>query len=179
MKKIIKVKSHVSSVKTHESETAIDKCLDILQSEYIIERNKKTSFESRAGVILALIGTFCVFLLENVEISEISALIEMPLTFQSLVKIVSGILMYLCLLVSLGASLYILVAKKFMNFEVKSVNDELMAKQREDALKELINAYRDIISHHRMVNKKVAIAFIVSIICSAGMILSLIGYKSI
>ena len=128
MKKIIKVKSHVSSVKIHESETAIDKCLDILQSEYIIERNKKTSFESRAGVILALIGTFCVFLLENVEISDIFALIEMPLTFQSLVKIVSGILMYLCMLVSLEASLYILIAKKFMNFEVKSVNDELMAK---------------------------------------------------
>lgn len=179
MKKIIKVKSHVSSVKTHESETAIDKCLDILQSEYIIERNKKISFESRAGIILALIGTFCVFLLENVEISEIFALIEMPLTFQSLVKIVSGILMYLCLLVSLGASLYILVAKKILNFEVNSMNDEFMLLQRETAMKELINAYRGIISHHRMVNNKVAIAFIVSIIGSAGMILSLIGYKSI
>ena len=47
-------------------ETAILEYLDIVKSEYETERNKKQSFENRAGLIMALLGAICIFLFEKV-----------------------------------------------------------------------------------------------------------------
>jgi len=39
--------------------TAILECLEVVMSEYKIERDKKQSFETRAGIIMALLGATC------------------------------------------------------------------------------------------------------------------------
>ena len=46
-------------------DTAIVEYLDIVRSEYEIERAKKQSFEDRAGLVMALAGALCIFLFEN------------------------------------------------------------------------------------------------------------------
>ena len=45
--------------------------LEVVKSEYNNERQKKGSFESRAGISFAFIGTLCVFLLDEIKISDI------------------------------------------------------------------------------------------------------------
>ena len=47
--------------------TAIVEYLEIVRSEYETERNKKQSFENRAGLIMALLGAICIFLFENLN----------------------------------------------------------------------------------------------------------------
>lgn len=44
-----------------EANTAITEYLKVVKSEYNIERAKKESFESRAGIILTLIDVFAVY----------------------------------------------------------------------------------------------------------------------
>ena len=39
--------------------TAILESLEVVMSEYKIERDKKQSFETRAGIIMALLGATC------------------------------------------------------------------------------------------------------------------------
>ena len=46
---------------------AIVEYLEIVRSEYETERNKKQSFENRAGLIMALLGAICIFLFENLN----------------------------------------------------------------------------------------------------------------
>ena len=47
--------------------TAIVVYLEIVRSEYETERNKKQSFENRAGLIMALLGAICIFLFEKLN----------------------------------------------------------------------------------------------------------------
>ncbi|MHC1695427.1 MAG: hypothetical protein AB9835_09195 [Eubacteriales bacterium] len=44
-------------------DTAAIEYLDILKNECENERNKKTSFENRSGLIMALLGAICIFLI--------------------------------------------------------------------------------------------------------------------
>lgn len=43
------------------SETFIPEYLEIVKSEYIIERDKKQSFEKRFGILLALLSVLSIF----------------------------------------------------------------------------------------------------------------------
>ncbi len=54
-----------------EEDTAINEYLDIVKTEYEIERGKKESFENRVGIILALVGAMCIFLLEIVNLKDV------------------------------------------------------------------------------------------------------------
>ena len=52
-------------------DTAIVEYLEIVKSEYETERNKKQSFENRAGLIMALLGAICIFLFEKVNLRDV------------------------------------------------------------------------------------------------------------
>jgi len=153
------VEVSTSTVSIDESNTAIPEYLDIVKSEYEIERNKKASFENRAGIILALLGAICIFLFEKVKIDEIIKLMKVSMTFIILIKIVSGFLVYGGFIFTMIMILETIIVKKHQNFEVKNINERLLAEKRIDALAKIIFTYRDIIVQHREMNEKRAKSF--------------------
>ena len=49
--------------------TAILECLEVVMSEYKIERDKKQSFETRAGIIMALLGATCGIFFKTIKLN--------------------------------------------------------------------------------------------------------------
>lgn len=141
------------------NDTAIVEYLDIVKSEYENERNKKQSFENRAGLIMALLGAICIFLFEKVQLKEIFSFMVMPLTFLDFIKIISGLAVYIGFLFTMIMIIKTIIVKQHNNLEVKSINETLLAEQRIVALCKLIFTYRDIILQHRELNEKRAKAF--------------------
>lgn len=140
-------------------ETAMVEYLEIVRSEYEIERNKKQSFENRAGLIMALVGAICIFLFENVQLKQIFSLMTVQLTFIVFTKIISGLVVYGGFLFTIIMVIKTISVNKHNNFEVKRIDEELLSEQRVAALSRVIFTYRDIIIQHRELNKKRAKAF--------------------
>ena len=133
--------------------TAIPEYLEIVKSEYENERNKKQSFENRAGLVMALVGAICIFIFEKVQLKDVFMLMNVPLTFYDLTKIASGLAVYGALLFTLIMLLKTIMVKQHHNFEVKSLNENLVTEQRISALCRLTFTYRDIIVQHRELNE--------------------------
>lgn len=136
------------------SDTAIVEYLDIVKSEYETERNKKQSFENRAGLIMALLGAVSIFLFEKVQLKDVFALMVLPLTFLDLIKILSGLLVYFCFLFTMIMIIKTIIVKRHNNFEVRRIDETLLVEERLPALCKIIFTYRDIIVQHRDLNEK-------------------------
>lgn len=157
----------VSLVQTKEApnqllsvdKTAILEYLDIVKSEYEIERNKKLSFENRAGLIMALLSAICIFLFEKVNLKCVFSLMFQPLTFLVLVRIICGFAVYICFIYTMVMIIRTIIVKQHSNFEVKSIDEDLLVEQRILALCRIIFTYRDIIVQHREINEKRANTF--------------------
>lgn len=134
--------------------TAILEYLDIVKSEYENERNKKQSFENRAGLIMALLGAICIFLFEKVQLKEVFSLMVVPLTFLDFIKIISGSAVYIGFLFTMIMIIKTIIVKQHNNFEVKNINETMLGEQRILALCKIIFTYRDIILQHRDLNEK-------------------------
>lgn len=161
------------------SETAIPEYLEIVKSEYIIERDKKQSFENRSGILLALLSALSIFIFEKIKINDIIVLFNLPLTFLTLLKILLGLLIYLFFCSSFLAIIKTIAAKKHDNFEVKNINESLLLENRKDALARLILTYRDIIVQHRAINEKRSKWYIASLYSVFVTLISTIIYISI
>lgn len=161
-----------------EGETAIIEILDIVKSEYEIERSKKESFENRASIVLAFIGALCVFVLEKITLSEIISMCHQTLTFVIWIKIVTGFIIYFSLGTAIIFSFLTIRTKKHLNFEVDNINMSLMKQKRIKSLIAMIKAYRSIILQHRVLNENRSKTFSVSLICSIISIFAIVVYYS-
>lgn len=146
--------------------------LDIVKNEYEIERNKKQSFENRAGGIMALLGAICIFLFEKVQLIDIISMMSLQLNFLTFIKIVSGMLVYLGFLFSMLMTIKTIDVNKHYNFEVRNIDENLLGEMRLTAICKIIFTYRDIIVNHRKMNEKRAKTFKMSLY---GIIATFIG----
>lgn len=162
-----------------ESNTAINEYLDIVKSEYEIERGKKESFENQAGIILALISALFVFVIEKININDIINLFSANLTFIIFLKIIFGICVFISLSYSLIFAVVTISTRKLDNFDVKSIDTKLLAEKRMNALARLILAYRNIILNHREINEKRAKTYKKSLCGSIVSIVSILIYLSL
>lgn len=139
--------------------TAIVEYLDIVKTEYETERNKKQSFENRAGLIMALLGAICIFLFEQVQLKDVFLRMALPLTFVDLIIIVSGLAVYGGFFFTMVMIIKTIIVKPHDNFEVKNIDETLLVEQRLVALCRIIKTYRDIVIQHRELNEKRARTF--------------------
>lgn len=167
------------SDKLNVDNMALSEYFEVVKNEYEIERNKKISFENRAGVFLALIGTVSVFLFDKVQIKEIISLFHVPLTFIIWLKIVAGFCVYLTLTFAMLCLIQTITVKQHHNFEVKNIDESLLAENRLNAMAKIIFTYRDIICQHRQVNEKRAKTFKLSLYGVVIMLISAVVYISI
>lgn len=141
------------------ADTVINEYLDVVRGEYEIERNKKQSFENRAGLILALVGAMCIFVFEQINLKTIFLLIDEPLTFTTLLRIISGVGVYIGFALTFVNVVRTINVKQHDNFEVKSIDEELLGQPRTVAIVQIIFTYRDIVAQHRVMNEKRAKTF--------------------
>ncbi len=134
-------------------DTAINEYFDIVKNEYEIERNKKQSFENRAGLILALLGAVGIFLFEHIDLKEVIILVTKSLNFLELMRIVLGFSIYISFLFTMVMIIKTITVKQHHNFEVKNIDEELIMEERTSSLIRLIFTYRDIIIQHRELNE--------------------------
>lgn len=158
---------------------ALTEYFEVVRNEYEMERNKKLSFESRAGIFFALIGTVSVFLFDKVQIKEIVTLFSVPLTFSIWLKITTGFLVYLSLAFTMLFLIKTITVKQHNNFEVKNIDEVLLAEKRIDALARIIFTYRDIICQHRQINEDRAKTLKLSLYGVIIMLVSAIMYISL
>ncbi len=179
--KIEKEKSFADDTlkKTDLDSTAIVEYLETVRSEYEIERNKKQSFEDRAGLIITLLGAICIFLFEKVQIKDIISQMTMSLTFIDFIKVISGLAVYICFGFTLFMVVLVINVKQYNNFEVKHIDEMLLKQMRLAALAKIIFTYRDIIMQHRELNEKKAEAFRKSVYGVFATLVSIIIYISV
>lgn len=158
---------------------ALSEYFEVVKNEYEIERNKKVSFENRAGIFLALIGTIGVYLFDKVQIKEIIPLFSIPLTFGILMKIISCFLVYLSLAFTMLYLIKTITVKHHNNFEVRNIDEVLLAENRINALTRIIFTYRDIICQHRQVNEDRAKTFRLSLYGVVVMLIATVIYISL
>lgn len=159
--------------------TAIVEYLEIVRSEYETERNKKQSFENRAGLIMALLGAICIFLFEKVKLQDIISLMTTPLTFVELAKIISGLSVYVCFAFTMIMIVLTIIVKQHNNFEVRNIDETLLGELRLPALCRIILTYKSIIIQHRELNEKRAAAFRKSLYGICATLVSIIIYISL
>lgn len=171
--------SNVQTQTIDINDTAIVEYLEIVRSEYENERNKKQSFENRAGLIMALLGAICIFLFEKVKLQEIISLMVEPLTFLKLDKIISGLAIYVCFAFTMIMLVLTIIVKQHNNFEVRNIDESLLGEQRLVALCRLVLTYKSIIIQHRGLNEKRAVVFRRSLYGICATLLSIIIYVSL
>lgn len=160
-------------------DTAIPEYLEIMKNEYEIERNKKQSFESRSGLLLTLLSAICIFYFQNIKIADIINLFSQALTFILLLKIIVGCLVYFSFFFTFLAIIKTLRSKKHFNFEIKNINESLLAESRKDALARLIFTYRNIIVQHRSLNETRSNWYLASLYSTFVLLVSTLLYTSI
>lgn len=165
-----------SSQLSDVDQTAMCEYLELVQSEYSIERGKKDSFENRAGIIMALVGALLVFMLDKIPFNDVLTLCKKPLTFVVLLKIIFGFASYITLVVALFFSFLTIATRKQENYPVETINLSYLAESRKDAIARITLKYRDIITSHREYNEKRAHKFKLSLILSVISICSFIVY---
>ena len=119
------------------------------------------------------------FLFDKVQIKEIVTLFSVPLTFSIWLKITTGFLVYLSLAFTMLFLIKTITVKQHNNFEVKNIDEVLLAEKRIDALARIIFTYRDIICQHRQINEDRAKTFKLSLYGVIIMLVSAIMYISL
>ena len=163
---------------TPDSITLLD-CLEILQNEYNVERNKRQSFETRAGIIITLLAAICVFMFERINLIKILSQFEKPITMHLLVTDLSAIGVYMCFGLTLYYAIKTIEVKEYHNFNVSAINESFIGKPRLEGCILIIKNYRNIIIQHRQVNANSAKTLSRAFKCMIGIIICLIIYFNI
>ena len=137
----------------HEYEK-LKEILETIKLEYQMERNKKNSFETRAGFIIAFLSAIIISVIEKFNLKNTINLFNINLTFGILIKILSGIILIISLIFICFSVFQMINIKFYNNLEIKEINDEFLKQSRKKLLKLLIFMYRDIIEQHRKLHKK-------------------------
>ena len=152
------------SLQTQTQQNAVEDVVLIeyikaVENEYNAERNKKYSFETRAGILIAFLGAIIVFLIEKVPFSDISfCFTQGDCNCVANIKSLFGLLVYIFLVLTVKKLIEVINVKQHKNFDVRGIDEELLTQSKIESLCRLIFTYRDCIINFRELNEKRAIA---------------------
>ncbi|MBZ4646717.1 MAG: hypothetical protein JG777_2206 [Clostridia bacterium] len=136
--------------------TSISECLNVAMNEYNLERNKKQSFDNRAGIIITVFAAIIISIYDKIPITEIIADMYRPLTFALLLQIITGCLIYISLISSFAFAVRIIVVKSSENFDIRIINNELIYAAKIDSVSKFLEIYLNLVYMHRKNNESVA-----------------------
>lgn len=136
--------------------TSLPECLAIAIHEYDIERDKNQSFHNRAGIIITIFAAIGIAIYDKVPILEILNRMSEPLTFMALLQIITGILIYAGLTVSLVFAIQIISVQYSDNFDTSIFNEEFISSAKIYSVSRLLEIYLDLVNRHRLKNNQTA-----------------------
>lgn len=131
---------------------AAQEYLDVIKNEYSFERNKKQSFETRAGLIITILGALCVFLFDKVQFKDIVYLIGKPLYISSFFKILSGVFVYIGAAYTVAMLIKTVSIQRYKNYDIEAIEDKELVEDRLRGILKITVTYKDIIKQHRKIN---------------------------
>lgn len=155
---------------------ALEPYFELVYNEYNHERNKKQGLESRSGIILSVIAAIIAIVFDKIKIADIFSMFSVPLTFIILLKIITGLGIYIGLGCSVFFSLKTIFTKKYATYDVSAINSVALGNQKNKEMGNIIMTYCKIINEHRVLNEKKANSLSLSIVGLAICIISICLY---
>lgn len=137
-----------------DTNTAIVEYFESIRHEYDCQAEQKTSFENRSGILLSFFGVMFVYLMDKVPIKDVIALSNTPLTFVTLLKILSGAMIYLGFVGTFVLLLLTIAVQKQKVFDVKKINNTMLEEDRYKALVRLSMSYQDAVNNRVLLNDR-------------------------
>lgn len=136
--------------------TSIDECLTVSIHEYNIERNKKDSFDNRAGLIITVLLAIILAIYNKIPFKIMIANLSSPITFIVLMQTMTTILIYFFLMLALYYSVKIISVKITENFDITIINTEFVRNAKIYSVSKLLEIYLTLTMIHRNKNKTFA-----------------------
>lgn len=133
--------------------TSINECLTVSMHEYDIERNKKQSFDNRAGLIITVLSAIMIAIYDKIPLKSILSMVEEPLTFIILKQIITTVLIYMLLVTALYYSIRIISVKTSENFDITIINGDFVGSAKIDSVSKMLEVYLNLTVIHRSKNK--------------------------
>jgi hypothetical protein len=153
--------------------------LDIIKNEYNLENNRKQSFETRAGLILAFLATLSTFLFDKVKLNSLFNAMTSTQPFVVNIKIIAGIVIYVSLGIAIFKAIRIITTKQSGAINVVNINTNRLNNNYQEEIQDLILAYRDIIINRRKINDLSAQNLRHAIYALIALLISIMIYFSI
>lgn len=154
--------------------------IKVVENEYNAERNKKNSFETRAGILLTFLGAIIVFLMEKIHLlntafrftaEECSCLLNL--------KSLIGLLVYVFLGLAIHKLIELISVRPHDSFDVSEIDEELLTNNKLEALCKLMFTYRDIVVSFRKQNEQRASALKFALYCVFSTLVCAVFYVNI
>ncbi len=152
--------------------TSISECLSVAMHEYSIERNKKQSFDDRAGIIITIFAAIIIVIYDKIPLAEIIEKMYQPLTLIILLQIITGCLFYIGLIASLIHAVMIIAVKPSKGFDLSIISSEFIWTAKIYSVSKLLETYLSLANIHRSKNEDIAKELVIS---QRSMIISIIS----
>lgn len=136
--------------------TSISECLNIAMHEYDLERNKKQSFDNRAGIIIPVFAAIGIAIYNIISVKDIIHSMSQPITFVLLLQIVTGLMAYFSLISSFVFAVNVISVKPFENFDIKIIDSQFISMAKIQSGSKLLEVYLNLVRIHRKRNEQTA-----------------------
>ncbi len=152
-KKKKKDKTQKSNIQSIFDRTSVSEYLSTVKMEYQFERNKKISFENRAGIMLTVYGGLAIIIIDKVNFRTVLDRFTVPLDFLTLINILSGISTYVLFSIAILFLSKIVSVDKYINFNVEQIDEDLLNEEKHVGAARIALTYKRIIMDHRLINE--------------------------
>lgn len=135
---------------------SLEPYFDLIQNEYARERERKQSLETRSGIIITVATGMFSYLFNSIKIKIIFQLFADVLTFFSLLKIVSGMLIYVSFFACILFSFKTINTSVHSYFDISIITPEILGHQKNFEMIDIITAYKEVVLNHRNNNEEKA-----------------------
>lgn len=136
----------------------LEPSFDIALSEYAIERGKKSSFETRACLVLTLLCSLLLFIFAESPFSPLLATLNREKNQVEFLGFLFQMLFFSAFVLSWLCGFYhtwkVLKIKKYQNISMQLLGEEYIAAKKMVAMPDLIHSYKRLIESHRKENEE-------------------------
>ncbi|MED4057575.1 hypothetical protein [Niallia taxi] len=142
-----------------KNEESIDILFDLARNEYDNETNRKRDLETRAGILIALVGALIGLFFTVIDISIVSkgktvveTVIYSILALSYLIPLSTGFL-------SLKSFINTIITREYTRMDVNGVTDQIAALEKQDLSFRLATSYKNAVINNEKLNDEKASYF--------------------
>lgn len=170
---------HIDSDSNTDKRYADRLYLDILLKEYEMERNKKQSLETRAGLVITILCALSVFIFDKVPLSDlVNYSKNLPFTFLTFLKTLIGYLVYISYGIALGFSMNVIGINILYDIKL-DWKSETLYQDKNTTITTFVHQYLQVVLKNRKVNNLKARRLPKAYISSISTITLIILFKTL